>query len=415
MLLNSKPKKKFSVIKFKSNPPGLKPNKRNGGSMQDVMIDFQLENNIMRYSKFVPRFYNLCKSYGFEAGRIMPSRAFCSDENQGFPIILITKHFGAFPFNHGLVGGIVATDRHGPHAHHGKDLVIIQASHVGYDPETGKFGVYRRLQTNSLTHTSSCGKIEAVLEWYQKEYRFAKKNISLAIMDDRPVIIIDNQYLDDSRKQGLFLSLNKIIDLGNNKSPEPIRVLSTSKAFPIHPAFKTRLPESLWKLNKRVTIDEHLTADLFYFTHNVSKTLEGRDQLEHNLSRYMPRIVTSIFPSLTAAVANTQTEFDRAYRTLIKEPGYQGRNLAFIAGINIDISPKKGQLFPLTKFVPWAAFIQTRNGNQHILEQKEIVKALNAQSFKNPDRIELSKAIQIMEGTPEIKITLPASQGILNS
>ena len=57
----------------------------------------------------------------------MPSRAFCSDESQGYPIILITKHFGTFPFNHGLVGGIVATDRHAPHSHHGKDLVIIQA------------------------------------------------------------------------------------------------------------------------------------------------------------------------------------------------------------------------------------------------------------------------------------------------
>lgn len=64
---------------------------------------------------------------GFEAGHIIPSRAFCSDENQGFPIILITKHFAAFPFNHGRVGGIVATGRHGPHADHGKDLVIIQA------------------------------------------------------------------------------------------------------------------------------------------------------------------------------------------------------------------------------------------------------------------------------------------------
>ena len=73
--------------------------------------------------------------------RIMPSRAFCSDENQGYPIILIAKHFGSFPFNHGRVGVIVVTDRHGPHAHHGKDMVIIQASHVGY--ETRYRGVRR--------------------------------------------------------------------------------------------------------------------------------------------------------------------------------------------------------------------------------------------------------------------------------
>ena len=82
--------------------------------MQYMMGDFRISGKMMRYSLFVPRFYNLCKSYGFSPGRIMPSRAFCSDENQGYPIILITQHFGTFPFNHGRVGGIVSTQRHGP-------------------------------------------------------------------------------------------------------------------------------------------------------------------------------------------------------------------------------------------------------------------------------------------------------------
>jgi hypothetical protein len=112
-----------------------------------LLAAFQMAPVSIRYSQFVPRVYNLAKSLGFEQGKIMPSRAFCSDESQGYPIILIARHFGTFPFNHGRVGGIVATDRHGPHAEHGKDLVIIQASHVGYDPDSKKFGVYRRLQT----------------------------------------------------------------------------------------------------------------------------------------------------------------------------------------------------------------------------------------------------------------------------
>ena len=379
--------------------------------MQNVMLDFQFEGRIMRYSKFVPRFYNLCKSYGFEAGRIMPSRAFCSDENQGFPIILITKHFGAFPFNHGLVGGIVATDRHGPHAHHGKDLVIIQASHVGYDPETCNFGVYRRLQMDPIAHTASCGKISAVLEWYLQEYHFAKNNVSFTHVDGEAVII-DNQFVDDGREDGLFLRLEKIVDMEQGHPPEPLHVLSTSKVFRIQPSFKASLPPSLWQSNQRVPINKQLTADLFYFRRKISKAIEGRDQLEHNLGRFMPQIVTAIYPALSAALANTQIEFDRAYRTLIKEPGYRGKNLAFIAGINIDISPQVGQLFPLTKFVPWAAYIQTRDEKQLTLEQIEIAEALNAQSFVNPDRIELSKAIQVMESTPEIKIAIPASQPV---
>lgn len=378
--------------------------------MQNVMIDFKFEGRLFRYSNFVPRFYNLCKSFGFEAGRIMPSRAFCSDESQGFPIILITKHFGAFPFNHGLVGGIVATDRHGPHAHHGKDLVIIQASHVGYDPETCNFGTYRRLQMGPEAHTASCGKIGAVLEWYQQEYIFAQKNISFATMGGEEVVIIDNQFLDTDRKEGLFLKLEKIVDAQNGNLPEPVHVLSTSKAYRIAPNFKANLPPSFWKPHVRSTINGRLTAGLFYFNRNVSAAIEGRDQLEQNLSRFMPQIVTSRFPSLTAAQANTQIEFDRAYRTLLKEPSYFGKNLAFIAGINIDISPQKGQMFPLTKFVPWAAYIQTDNDKQFTREQKEIVEDLNAQSAENPDRIELSKAIQVMESTPEIKITMPEAQ-----
>ena len=66
-------------------------------------------------------------------------------------------------------------------------------------------------------------------------------------------------------------------------------------------------------------------------------------------------------------------------------------------------------MFPLTKFVPWAAYIQTRGGQQFTLEQKELMEALLAQSAVNPDRIELSNAIHIMEETPEIRITLPAN------
>jgi hypothetical protein len=40
-------------------------------------------------------------------GNILPSRAFCSDENQLYPILEITKHFGTPPFDHGRVSGLL--------------------------------------------------------------------------------------------------------------------------------------------------------------------------------------------------------------------------------------------------------------------------------------------------------------------
>lgn len=368
------------------------------------------------YYNFVPRFYNLCLSYGFEPGRIMPSQSFCSDENQGFPTILITKHFGTFPFNHGHIGGVVATDRHGPHAHHGKDLAIIQASHVGYDPDSKRFGSYRRLQheeDQSASH--SCGKICSILDWYLNEYAFARENISFAQSNSEKLVFIDNQLLDSNRESGLFIHLDCLVAKGENGTADPIRTLSTSKAYCIHPEFEKRIPHSVWRQDKKMPIGIDLTPDMFYFKRNIVETSEGRDHLENNLTSHMPRIVTSSFPALTAAQVNTQVEFDRTYRTIIKEHEYAGKNLAFISGINIDFPPLKGTLFPLTKFVPWAAFIQTRDEQHIILEQNELFDALQAQKINNTNQINLEHAIRVMAETPYTILLVDDEQKYVHS
>ncbi|MDH5610828.1 MAG: hypothetical protein OEY66_00020 [Gammaproteobacteria bacterium] len=370
--------------------------------IQSIAHDFRIDH-MMRYSLFVPRLYNLCRSLGFEAGNIMPSRAFCSDENQGFPIILIAKHFGTFPFNHGQVGGIVATDRHGPHAHHGKDLVIIQASHVGYDPDTETFGHYCRPQTPDNTKTTTCGKIGGAIHWYQDEYHFAQNNIFLGLEGDVHTITIDNQLLDTKRAEGLFLDLDKMILIEEGKQ-KLLRTLSTSRVYVASDELCKLLPNTVWQHGQRVNIGDHLAPEMFVYQRCISTDLEGQNHLENNLINLMPWIVTSPTPLLVAAQFNTQAEFDRTFRSIAKEQEYQGRNLLFISCLNIDISPRKGQLFPLTKCVPWAAYVQSSNGSSRTLEQSEIVELLLQQSTDNPDQIDLEVAIQQMINAHEIKI-----------
>ena len=371
-------------------------------NLQSVIGDFNLDN-MTRYSLFVPRLYNLCKSLGFEAGKIMPSRAFCSDESQGFPIILITKHFGTFPFNHGMVGGIVATDRHGPHADHGKDLVIIQASHVGYDPDTKLFGTYRRLQTEAHESSDSCGKIGDVLNWYLDEYAFARENIFLGKSDDECIITIDNQLLDEGRVEGLFLNLDRIVRQKHG-SPQPVRTLSTARTYAAADALVEMLPAHFWTAGDETAIGECLVPELFRFKRDIGGDIEGRSHLEQNLLNPMPWIVTSQSPLLVAAQVNTQAEFDRAFRSIVKEKHYRNKRMVFISCLNIDISPRKGQTFPLTKCVPWAACIQDGKGNHHTLEQAELTAQLLAQSTDNPDQIDLEDAIHEMEKQQEIRI-----------
>jgi hypothetical protein len=196
--------------------------------MHHVIGNLRLGGMAIRYSQFVPQLYNYCRSLGFDRKQIMPSRAFCSDESQGYPVILIAQHFGTFPFDHGRVGGKVATDRHGPHAHHGEDLLIVQASHVGYNAEKQRFGVYPRPRTADGGFGTNCGKLTAVLDWYEKEYAEACAHVQVRSIDGTRAIVIDNALLDPQRPEGVFVHLERLID---PNQPEALRILSTSKAF----------------------------------------------------------------------------------------------------------------------------------------------------------------------------------------
>ena len=375
-------------------------------NMLEPVGGFQLHGMMMRYNLFMPRLYNWCMSLGFEAGKIMPSRAFCSDESQGYPIIMIAKHFGTFPFNHGQVGGVVATDRHGPHSVHGQDLVIIQASHVGYDPQTNKFGTYRRLQTTSQECGPSCGKVDQVIVWYQNEYQFAQQNILLHKYDEQACVIVDNQLLREDRDEGLLLRLDKLIETDSNGQRLPVKILSTARVFTASSALIDKAGDTAFSATTPQPIGADLTAEMFYFRRNIPQMEEGVHHLEHNLIRYMPQIITARSPMLIAAQINTQIEFDRTFRTIVKEHGYHDKKVLFIAGLNIDISPQAGRLFPLTKFVPWAAYIQDRDGSNTTLEQRELMQTLEEQSTTNPDQIDLEAAIQAMAEAEEVKLEL---------
>lgn len=367
---------------------------------KNIFRRFRIDDTAIRYSDFAPRLFNFCLSLGMKPNSIMPSRAFCADENQGYPIILLAKHFGTFPFNHGRVGGIVATDRHGPHAHHGKDVVIVQASHVGYEQETNEFGVYRRLQTENHDLSSDCGAICDVLHWYKEEYDFSCQQISLKKDNGKEVVIIDNQLLNMDRDEGLFLDMQKMVaDLN------PVSSYSTAKSFIASNYLVKRMAEN-WPDGK-TPINNYLFAELFHFTRLIDKNIAS-GILNHNLIEAMPRIISSHYPALTAAQINTQVEFDRTFRTIVKEKAYRDKKIVFISGIHIDISPRQDQPFPLTNFVPWAAYVQNEKGVGYTLEQHEIFTALKAQSAENPHKIDLTEAIQSMKKEPEIHLRVDA-------
>jgi hypothetical protein len=360
------------------------------------MSGMRIVGMAMRYSQFVPRLYNLCLSLGLRRGRMMPSRAFCSDESQGYPTILIAQHFGTFPFDHGRVGGKVAINRHGPHADHGDDVVIIHASHVGYDSQRQRFGVYPRLFAADSPYGHSCGKLCAVMAWYREEYDYARANIAVGLVEDRPAVFIDNHLLEPDRREGLFPHLDRLIEA----PAAPLRVLSTAKAFAAAQSLVKAIPAELWRAERR-PIGNRLTPDLFFYRRDPSGP-EGQDILEAELQPMMPTLMASPYPALDAARFTTQIEFDRTYRSIQRHPAYRGKNLLFVSGLNIDVSPLPGLPFPLTEFVPWAACLRLRGQEDRILEQAELFEALTRQSADNPDQMSFDAAISAMGAVDEI-------------
>ena len=120
----------------------------------------------------------------------------------------------------------------------------------------------------------------------------------------------------------------------------------------------------------------------------------------------MPWIVSAKHPLLTAACVNTQAEFDRTYRSLAHNPAMHDKNMLFISGINIDLSPTDQSHFPLTQFVPWAAYLHLADGTRQILEQEELLETLAGMSADNPNQICFDESIEIMSRVPKVRIQL---------
>lgn len=180
-----------------------------------------------------------------------------------------------------MVGGIVSTNRHGPHAAHGKDLLIIQARHVGYEPETKKFGIYRRVQTHDYHHSSNCGKIAGTLKWYLEEYQFAAKNIYLEpLQDNQYQISINNLFLQTDRDEGLMIDFEKMIAQDEAGDLELTCSLSTARRFNASNKLIEIVADN-WPTEKRRAIGSFLMPELFsYHRHFIENAEEGVEHLE---------------------------------------------------------------------------------------------------------------------------------------
>jgi hypothetical protein len=106
----------------------------------------------------------------------------------------------------------------------------------------------------------------------------------------------------------------------------------------------------------------------------------------------MPTFVTAAHPALNAEWLRLQIELGCTYR----EPAHQGKRVLFVSGSNTDVALRDELLFPLTKFVPWAAYVRLRGGTNFPSEQDALLQALTEQPAKNADPTSFHDAIMTM-------------------
>ena len=199
--------------------------------------------------------------------------------------------------------------------------------------------------------------------------------------------------------------------VSKNGRIRPVAALSTSQTYEVSEEFRKRIDARgyQWKSGEGESIGAHLDGDLFYFREDFHEKDESI-LLERNLIEFMPNIVTSRNPQLRAAKINIQLEFARTVESIRRGDEYDGKNLLYIAGLNIDISEYEG--FPATTyFVPWAAHVQLKDSTPaeyvHPIEQDRIFELLMAQDDVNPEQADLKDQIGRMLNAPRFDIRSP--------
>ena len=354
-------------------------------NIESIIPGFSMERNF-RFSQFAPRLYNyVTKKAGMEAGVIMPARAFCSDGSQGYPTMVLAKHFGTFPFDYGQIGGTFDFNRSPAFVTHGRDMVVVQATHVGYDPVTNKYGKYPRHRTScdpeKVVCTANCGLVAIITTPYSEAYKAAASQTLVAknrATGEYQVRLL-NFFLAKENTSRAPVSVQFDIPrmlrvtagsagaegVAKYVSQDPVsRTFVASDEFARHLSqYKQFADESSVEDGKFVPLGDALTPAWFKFPRAAGGAELG--QYEKNVRDQMEWVVTQPEPLLAAAQACAQAEFQRFLTEVsFAKSWFENRNLFYVSGIMIDVSPSTDQLgsgcafYPRSLFVPFAAYSQ---------------------------------------------------------
>ncbi|MFC1690800.1 hypothetical protein ACFL0W_01350 [Nanoarchaeota archaeon] len=382
-----------------------------------ILVDTKID-----YRVLIPRLRNLVLGhYEFDSKKTLPCRSFCSDETQMVIADLLSSYFGARPFNFGRVGALLALDRSPAAAHHGKNLVIVSAAHVGYDPNASnsaeQYGrIFRPQMDCSVdddhSHSSCCGKIVGTITPFKESYdRTSQDKLHLIKKEvggtEKYCIVINNSRLAPFNDDKILeLHLEKLLKFKND-SPVEIDREANSIIYEANPGFVEDIGEENFLADKPTPIGKNLTGKYFDFRREVIKENEdGSHLILKGLLPYMNRVVTSDIPSFEAARIVSWGEFGKAVNAFghhTSELDLGERSIFLISGINLDyFDHEAAKINPLAGnqvyFIPMAAYVKNIDDPNHpdgqVLEREELLDLLLKQEA-TAERFSLDEVLEL--------------------
>ncbi len=381
------------------------------------------ELNPIAFPKFSAQLKSLAVNhFKLNQDTILPSRAVCSDESEAQVIYSLAACFGNNPFNFGRVGGVIATDRTPAAAHHGQDIVLVAATHVGYDPSqeniNARFGrMYRPrmgLEKNNMhAYSTCCGKLTGVIGPFLKLYKLASgRKISLFKKEfnnkERYCISI-NDHLLSQKGEAFVLNLNMSIMVKHkNNMPVVLEGRANSTVFEASDELSNSLKSKGFVFSAEPRpIGNYLSAKYFSFEQsNIPMKEDGSHLLLKNLLPYMNLIVSHPIPELAAAniaIAHEFTKTVTIFRRKQKELDIENKSILLIAGIDLNVfdhelAKENPLLGYQVYFCPFAAYFKSREDSYgKVFEKEEILKLLNSQ----PIEAEISSITEAAEKIPK--------------
>ena len=297
---------------------------------------FKIRGRMFPREEFLCRLKNFCSSLGFTMVNLSPANA------------AFSAGVGESRGNSG-----------------GDDTVYLVSTRVSYNPNWGCCcGLPRLLNQQKFQSARESTPAEFVAPFLHL-YRFAEEHIYLSQSPEgRALITLPEGLLQHGEELSgckVVVQLARIVEPEMDGVLRPLMISGNLHSFAVSAKFQSFFApfHRDWQQGRKLSIAGELSREIFAFE-IVDKTAWAGSPYVKTILPFMGEIVSHPTPNLRAAEIHLEQLFLEETARLAALQGAESRNLLYLAGLDIDMTPFVGQ--EEHYFVPWQVYIRKSEG-----------------------------------------------------